>query len=136
MERAGIAELTERRLDIGGVKVSVAYDRMEVWVRRDPDTLEAVDIMIYYGDAFAAEELEELNRQAELHPAGPKEFWRAQMVGIYTYGYDKHPMTAAEFEEYWADDLLSTGLPTATAAHRKPAVFEALLRAWRSWADR
>ena len=49
------------------------------------------------------EELAYQGEQAENYPLGPKEYWRSEMVGKYTYGLDNHFMTNEEFEEYWCD---------------------------------
>lgn len=45
----------------------------------------------------------ELELAAAEYEAGPKEFWRNEMVGNWTYGSDNHPMTNEEFELEWAE---------------------------------
>lgn len=43
------------------------------------------------------------NEEADRYPLGPKEFWRARLVGNALYGSDQHPMTDGEFEADWAE---------------------------------
>lgn len=45
----------------------------------------------------------ELEIAASQYEAGPKEFWRNEMVGRWFYGTDSHPMTNEEFEITWAE---------------------------------
>jgi hypothetical protein len=52
-------------------------------------------------DADAQDRLDQENYEASIAPEGPKEYWRAKMVGHYTYGADHHVMTDAEFENDW-----------------------------------
>lgn len=55
------------------------------------------------GEGYAQEELDAENEGAGRYPLGPKEFWRARLVGHATFGLDEHPMTDEEFEAEWAD---------------------------------
>ena len=41
-------------------------------------------------------------REAELHPGGPKEFFRVRRVGRVARGEDGHPLTDEEFDSEWA----------------------------------
>lgn len=77
---------------------------VSVYVRRMSNDLSVCEIHITAHDGLAQEELEEENRQAEIYPLGPKEYWRQKSVGKYTYGVDQHLMTDEEFEEDWDDD--------------------------------
>jgi len=72
-----------------------------VYVRRDSSDLSVIEIHMARHDGVAQEALDEQNRQAEIYPAGPKEYWRGEMVGKFTYGHDSHLMTDADFEEDW-----------------------------------
>ena len=74
---------------------------VSVYVRRYSEDLSVCEIHIARHDGLAQEELDEENRQAEVYPLGPKEYWRSKMVGKYTYGSDQHLMTDEEFEEDW-----------------------------------
>ena len=81
------------------------YNPASVYVRRmsgkDESVTVAEIIISAVGDQYAQEELDAENAEAERYPLGPKEFWRARMVGNYLYGPDQHPMTNAEFEQDW-----------------------------------
>lgn len=74
-----------------------------VYVRRESLELSIIEIQMARHDGLFQEELAEQDRQAEAYPLGPKEYWRGQMVGKYTYGPDGHPMTDADFDEDWHD---------------------------------
>ena len=74
---------------------------VDVYVRRDSDDLSVIEIHMTRHDGPSQEQLDEQNRQAAIYPAGPKEYWRGEMVGKYTYGLDQHAMTDAEFEDDW-----------------------------------
>ena len=72
-----------------------------VYVRRMSDDLSICEIHMASHDGYAQEVLDEQNRQAQIFPLGPKEYWRGEMVGKDTYGADGHLMTNADFEEDW-----------------------------------
>jgi hypothetical protein len=75
-----------------------------VYVRRYSYDLSVAEIHMARHDGIFQEELDEQNRQAEAYALGPKEYWRGEMVGKYTYGTDGHLMTDADFEEHWHDE--------------------------------
>ncbi|MEO6503327.1 MAG: hypothetical protein ABIQ09_15640 [Jatrophihabitantaceae bacterium] len=60
-------------------------------------------IISVVGNGYAQEELDAENEEADRYPLGVKEFWRARMVGKYSYGPDGHLMTDDEFEADWAE---------------------------------
>lgn len=73
------------------------------YVRRDSTDLSVIEVVMARHDGYAQEELDEANRQAEIFPLGPREYWRGEVVGKSTHGLDCRPMKDAEFEEDWAD---------------------------------
>lgn len=83
------------------------YNPAAVYVRRISGKVEGISVaevvISAVGDRYAQEELDEGNAEAQRYPLGPKEYWRAQMVGKYTYGPDRHLMTDEDFETDWAD---------------------------------
>lgn len=78
---------------------------VSVYIRRFADNLSIAEIHMAKHDGYAQEELDHENEEAERYPLGPKEYWRAKMVGKYTYGLDNHLMTNEEFEADWEDDF-------------------------------
>jgi hypothetical protein len=74
-----------------------------VYVRRASDDLSVIEIHMARHDGLSQEELDAENAEAERYPLGAKEYWRAKMVGKYTYGPDGHLMTNEEFEADWAE---------------------------------
>ena len=102
-EHIGEANSPGRILDIGGVKIDVWGESVSVYVRRDSDDLRVIEIHIVRHDGLAQEELDQQNAEAERYPLGPKEYWRSEMVGKYTYGSDGHTMTDEEFEADWVE---------------------------------
>lgn len=74
-----------------------------VYVRRFSDDLSIAEIHMARHDGLAQEELDHENAEAARYPLGPKEYWRAKMVGKYRYGPDQHLMTDEDFEDDWAD---------------------------------
>jgi len=83
------------------------YNPAGVYVRRISGKMEGISvaeiIISSVGDGYAQEELDAENEEASRYPLGPKEFWRARLVGNATFGLDQHPMTDEEFEAEWAD---------------------------------
>lgn len=80
-----------------------------VYVRRLSDDLSVCEIAMSRHDGLSQEALDEENRQAEIYPLGPKEYWRGQMVGKYTtQGGDptapRRLMTNEDFEAEWGED--------------------------------
>ena len=105
-ECIGVVETVDGKLDIGGLKVEVGpwgQGRIAVYVRRLSSDLQIAEIHMARHDGLCSEELEEQNRQAEIYPLGPKEYWRGVMVGNYTYGEDQHLMTSDDFEKDWEE---------------------------------
>lgn len=90
-------------INVGGVKVPWNSCAVGVYVRRISRDLSVSEICIAHHDGLAQEELDAKNEEAERYPAGPKEYWRTEMVGKYTYGADGHSMTNEEFEADWAE---------------------------------
>ena len=76
---------------------------VQVYVSRFADDLSIAEIQMAQHDGLAEAELEFQNEQAEIYPLGPKEYWRSEQVGKYTYGIDNHLMTNEEFEEDWCE---------------------------------
>jgi len=74
-----------------------------VYVRRSAHDLSVVEIQMAQHSGLFDEELEYQNEQAENYPLGPKEYWRSEQVGKYTYGIDNHLMTNEEFEAEWME---------------------------------
>ncbi len=74
-----------------------------VYVSRSAHDLSVVEIQMAQHSGLFDAELEYQNEQAEIYPLGPKEYWRSEQVGKYTYGIDNHLMTNEEFEEDWPD---------------------------------
>jgi hypothetical protein len=77
---------------------------VDVYVRRLSTDLSICEILIAQHDGYAQEELDHENEEAERYPLGPKEYWRAKMVGKYYYGADHHLMTNEEFEADWDEE--------------------------------
>jgi hypothetical protein len=55
---------------------------VSVYVRRYSDDLSVCEIHIARHDGLAQEELDEQNRQAEVYPLGPKEYWRSKGLDV------------------------------------------------------
>lgn len=83
------------------------FNPAAVYVRRISGKTEGISvaeiIISVVGDYYAQEELDAENEEADRYPLGPKEFWRARLVGNALYGSDQHPMTDEEFEADWAE---------------------------------
>ncbi len=94
---------------IGDIQINDVhgYNPAAVYVRRlsgKADGISVAEIIIsVVGDAYAQEELDAENAEAQRHPLGPKAYWRARLVGKATYGADQHPMTDVEFEAEWQE---------------------------------
>lgn len=109
-EHVGEARLDDGVLRIGtpdengnGV-VEVRAHLTSVYVRRASDDLSVIEVHLASHDGLAQEELDRQNAEAERYPLGPKEYWRAEMVGKYTFGSDGHLMTDEEFESDWEEN--------------------------------
>jgi len=76
---------------------------VSVYVRRFSNDLSVAEIHMAQHSGLFDEELEYQGEQAENYPLGPKEYWRSEQVGKYTYGVDNHLMTNEEFEAEWAE---------------------------------
>ncbi len=102
-EHVGEADAPNGVLDIGGLEVDVSTfgRRVSVYVRRSSSDLSVIEIAMARHDGLAQEELDRQNDEADHHPQGPKEYWRLEMVGKYTYGADGHVMTDEDFEADW-----------------------------------
>jgi len=70
------------------------YNQQEIQAKIDKEIQENIEADAYILD---------LEMQAENHPDGKKAFWKAEMVGKWSYGLDQHPMTEEEFEEEWKE---------------------------------
>jgi len=77
---------------------------VDVYVRRLSSNLAVAEIIMAQHDGLAQEELDAQNLEAERYTLGPKEYWRAEMVGKWTCGEDGHLMTNEDFEADWNDD--------------------------------
>lgn len=96
-------------IDIGGLSVQLGRvwwndNAIGVYVRRINTDLTVIEIHMARHDGLSQEELDHQNDEAMRYPLGPKEYWRSEMVGKYTYGPDGHLMTDEEFEIDWAED--------------------------------
>lgn len=111
-EYIGALPYDDDTIEVGGLIVRDVhgYNPASVYVRRISGKTEGISIaeiiISVVGDGLAQEELDIENAEAERYPLGAKEYWRQRMVGKYTYGPDGHPMTDAEFEADWAEDVL------------------------------
>lgn len=78
-----------------------------VYVRRIGGKTEGISVaqivISVVGDAYAEEQLNAENAEADRYPLGPKEYWRTKLVGHASYA-DGHVMTDAEFEDEWGED--------------------------------
>ena len=74
-----------------------------VYVRRFAHDLSVAEILMAQHSGLFDEELAHQGEQAENYPLGPKEYWRSEKVGKYTYGADNHLMTNEEFETDWEE---------------------------------
>lgn len=105
----------DHTVNIGGVKVLVdGFDgwrdgTVAVYVRRLSTDLSVIEIAMAGHDGLCEEELQAKNAEAECYPLGPKEYWRAEMVGKNTYGPDRHLMTDEEFEAEWFEQPPRSG---------------------------
>lgn len=81
------------------------YNPAALYVRRISGKSEGISvgeiIISVVGDAYAQEELDAENAEAQRYPLGAKEYWRARLVGKATYGKDAHLMTDEEFDADW-----------------------------------
>lgn len=77
-----------------------------VYVRRISGKTEGISVaeivISVVGDGYAQEELDPQNAEAHRYPLGPKEYWRARLVGTALYT-DGHTMTNEEFDAEWAE---------------------------------
>ena len=96
--------VVEIRLTKGNLPRWWSTKTIPVYVRRFAHDLSVAEIQMAQHDGLADAELEYQNEQAELYPLGPKEYWRSEMVGKYTYGADNHLMTNEEFEAEWEEN--------------------------------
>lgn len=102
-EHLGEAAIINGKLEIGGVLIPW-NGPASVYVRRLSSDLSVAEIALARHDGLAQEQLDEQNRQAEIYPLGPREYWRSEMVGRYRYGPDMHLMTDADFETEFDED--------------------------------
>ena len=97
---SGVVEI---RLTKGDLPRWWRTNTVAVYVRRFAHDLSVVEILMAQHSGLFDEELEYQNEQAKIYPLGPKEYWRSEQVGKYTYGIDNHLMTNEEFEEDWCE---------------------------------
>jgi hypothetical protein len=110
-ECVGAAEIVDGVLDVGGVPIQLnrpglvagTRHQLGIYVRRSSKDLSVMEVHIAFHDGFAQEALDQENFEAERHPGGPREYWRAKSVGKDLYGPDQHLMTEADFEREWAE---------------------------------
>lgn len=104
------------------------YNPASIYVRRVSGKVDGMSvgeiIISVVGDASAQEELDAQNEEANRHPLGPKEYWRGQMVGKYTYGADGHVMTDEEFEAEWSESGEGQTLPGTEQTLKEIAAHE------------
>jgi CRISPR/Cas system-associated protein Cas5 (RAMP superfamily) len=70
------------------------YNQQDIQAKINKEIQENIEADAYILD---------LEMQAENHPDGKKAFWKAEMVGKWSYGLDQHPMTEEEFEQEWKE---------------------------------
>ena len=97
---SGVVEI---RLTKGDLQCWWHTKTVSVYVRRFSDDLSVAEIHMAQHSGLFDEELAYQNEQAENYPLGPKEYWRSEQVGKYTYGKDNHLMTNEEFEAEWEE---------------------------------
>lgn len=103
-EFVGMAKPKRGFLNVAGVRIPWDRGEVGVYVRRRSSDLSVIEVAIASHGGFAQEELDVKNAEAERYPLGPKEYWRAEMVGKYTTGRNGHLMTNEDFEAEWDDD--------------------------------
>jgi hypothetical protein len=97
---SGVVEI---RLTKGELSRWWSTKTVSVYVRRFSSDLSVAEILMAQHSGLFDEELAYQGEQAENYPLGPKEYWRSEMVGKYTYGADNHLMTNEEFEIDWEE---------------------------------
>jgi len=108
-EFVGSLSYNEHTIHIGDLAIGDVhgYNPAGVYVRRVSGKTDGISvgevIISVIGDHYAQEELDAENDEAERYPLGPKEYWRARLVGKAIYGHDQHPMTAEGFEADWVE---------------------------------
>lgn len=105
-EFAGIAQVVDGTLNIGGVQIGgLGCDEILVYIRRRSDTLAPIEILAATHDGYAQEELDAQNDEADRYPLGPKEYWRSEAVGKWQCGgrgdHEPHVMDDFCFERDW-----------------------------------
>jgi hypothetical protein len=100
-EHYGTVEVVDGHFTIGNLSIPWSQADVQIYVRRFDDDQSIAEVLIARHDGLAQEELEQQNYEASIAPEGPKEYWRAKMVGQARYGVDQHIMTDAEFEDDW-----------------------------------
>jgi hypothetical protein len=102
-ESVGVAEIVDGVINVGGVEIElmpgqrIGGGQLPVFVRRRQDQ-SVIDIAMSFADGLEMEELAEMDRQAELHPGGPKAYWRDKISKA-----DGTPLSDKEFEDYWSE---------------------------------
>ncbi|WP_128802886.1 MULTISPECIES: Fic family protein [unclassified Streptomyces] len=97
------------KITVGDIEIRDVhgYNPAAVYVRRISGKVEGISvaeiIISVVGDAYAQEELDAENAEANRYPLGPKEYWRGKLVGRALYGLDRHLMTNEEFEQEWEE---------------------------------
>lgn len=105
-EFVGNAKIDNGVINVGGIEIHIGRDRPEtvgIYVRRYSNDLSVGEIALAFHDGLSQEALDAQNEEAARYVLGPKEYWRGEMVGKYTYGSDSHLMTDKEFEADWED---------------------------------
>jgi len=90
LDGSGIVEI---RLTKGDLRRWWNTNTVAVYVRRYAHDLSVAEIQMAQHSGLFDAELEYQNEQAENYALGPKEYWRSEQVGKYTYGLDNHFMT-------------------------------------------
>ena len=108
-EYVGSLPYEDHVLQLGDLRISDVhgFNPASVYVRRisgKADGFSIAEVVIsVVGDAYAQEELDAENAEAERYPLGAKEYWRGKLVGRASFA-DGHIMSDDEFEEYWEED--------------------------------
>lgn len=107
-EYVGALSYTDHRITLGDLTIDDVhgFNPAGVYLRRISGKTESISvaeiIISVVGDGYAQEELDAENAEVDRYPLGPKEYWRARLVGTALYD-DGHTMTDEEFESEWAE---------------------------------
>ena len=76
-------------------------NEVAIYIIRNSDDGSIAEISIDIEDGLTYCDFDFQSELGKSSPLGPKEYWRSEQVGKYTYGVDNHLMTNEEFEAEW-----------------------------------